>query len=108
MRNEPMQTDCPSNETMAALVDGRLSPRESQQVMEHMTTCDNDCYDLFQATSAAKRAVGEREKVVTFPKRSRGPLIWGSFAAAVAAAFTAAFLIPQLRDRLPFMPKHGI
>jgi CHAT domain-containing protein/tetratricopeptide (TPR) repeat protein len=108
MRNEPMYSDCPSNETLAALVDSKLSPRERQQVMQHMTTCDNDCYDTFLATSAAKREVGDGAAVVAFPDRSRRSLVWGAFAAAVAAAFAAAFLVPQFRDRLPFMPKHGI
>src|SRR5258706_16081748 len=38
-------TGFPSDETLAAFLDGRLDPDTRRRVVEHMTTCD-ECYSV--------------------------------------------------------------
>ncbi len=113
MKNEPMHSDCPSNETLAALVDGQLSPRERQQVMQHMTSCDNDCYGLYRDIADANRAVEEGaaengDGVATATRPHWNFILSAAASLAIAALLVAAIFIPQFRDRLPFIPKRWI
>ena len=41
-------TGFPSDETLAAFLDGRLDPETRRRVIEHMTTCD-ECYSVVAA-----------------------------------------------------------
>jgi|GEM_PF-2032752 len=102
-------TNCPSEETLAAFIDGRLDPEPRRRVVEHMSSCA-DCYDVvsmawdLQATDPALAAAAP---VVRGRFGSR--TVWASAAAALAAAAVVSFvfLYAPLHDRL-FPPKTGI
>lgn len=94
---------CPSQEALAAFVDGRLSPEEHAEVISHLASCA-DCRDLvllaidFQkseggamANEGGTSAMGPSvppANVIPFGKRILG---YGA-ALAVAAAVVVAFL----------------
>jgi hypothetical protein len=41
---------CPTDEELAAYIDGGLGPAESERVTEHLASCE-DCYDLYMETA---------------------------------------------------------
>ncbi|HYS53219.1 MAG TPA: CHAT domain-containing protein [Thermoanaerobaculia bacterium] len=85
-------TDFPTDEILAAFIDGRADPQTRKRVMEHIVGCD-DCYATFEAATEMKNSAG---RIVRFPKK-RVALI--GFAAAVAAALMVV-LAPAIRERL--------
>jgi hypothetical protein len=82
----------PSDETLAAFIDGRLDAETRANVIAHMTTC-SECYSVFlSATESSPAAPREKWR----PGRA-----WIAVAAATAAAGIAcALLITPIRDRL--------
>lgn len=98
-------TNCPSEETLAAFIDGRLDPESRRSVVEHMTTCP-DCYAIVSAgwdLQAAEVVAAEPAPVVR--GRFGRPAFYAAALAAAVASFV--FLYPPLHD-LAFPPKAGI
>lgn len=69
---------CPSDEDLAAYIDGVLGQDEADRVTAHLATCE-DCYAIY---SGAVRFQLE-SKVVPFPRRAKAfdPLKWYPIAA---------------------------
>jgi CHAT domain-containing protein len=88
----------PSDETLAAFIDGRADPETRKRVIEHMVGC-NDCYATFEAASEMRER-SEKQRVVAFPKRRLAVI---GFAAA---AVVVILLAPAIRDRL--RPRSGL
>jgi Flp pilus assembly protein TadD len=87
-------TDFPSDETLAAFIDGRLDPEMRQKVVDHIATCP-ECYDV---VLGAQQMGAEATSGSVAPfRRSRVMVI--SLAAAAVAAFALLFVGP-LRERL--------
>lgn len=88
-------TGFPSDETLAAFIDGRLDPETRGKVIAHMTTC-SECYSVFvNATEMTAAAIA--------PESSRRSSRAGWLAVAVAAAAAAIaviFLVTPVRDRI--------
>lgn len=103
-------TNCPSEETLAAFIDGRLDPESRRRVVEHMSSCA-DCYSVISAAwdlqAADPAALPAPAPVVRGRFDSR--TVWAPAAAALAAAAMVSFvfLYAPLHDRL-FPPKTGI
>lgn len=109
MSTPMMMTNCPSEETLAAFIDGRLDPESRRRVVEHMSSCA-DCYSVISAawdSQAADPALVPAATVVRGRFGARA--VWAPAAAALAAAamVTFVFLYTPLHDRL-FPPKTGI
>src|SRR3954447_2638310 len=86
-------TGFPSDETLAAFIDGRLDAGTRSQVIAHMATCP-ECYSVFMSAT-------EMAAVTTAPNgsqhSSRRP--WLAVAVtAVAAAVAVGFLVTPIRD----------
>ena len=76
----------PSDETLAAFIDGRVDPGTRARVIEHLTDC-SECYSVFVGATEMPVADGaERERVDPF-RRARISVAVGSIAAAAAIGF---------------------
>jgi hypothetical protein len=86
-------TGFPSDETLAAFIDGRLDAETRAKVIAHMTTC-SECYSVFlSATEMPSRAAA---RDAWRPRRA-----WIAVATTTAAAGIACvFLITPVRDRI--------
>jgi len=86
-------TGFPSDETLAAFIDGRLDAETRAKVIAHMTTC-SECYSVFlTATEMPSRAAA---RDAWRPRRA-----WIAVATTTAAAGIAcAFLVTPVRDRI--------
>jgi tetratricopeptide (TPR) repeat protein len=89
----------PSDETLAAYIDGRLDPETRAKVVEHLTACD-ECYSIFISANEWKREQREAAEdggaaVVRpqFGKRS-----WFAAGLLAAAAVIGIFFGGPLRD----------
>lgn len=92
-------TGFPSDETLAAFIDGRLDPDARGQVIAHMATCA-ECYSVFMSAT-------ERVEAGSAPNGSHrsSRRAWLSVAVtAVAAAFAVVFLLTPVRDL--FFPQY--
>lgn len=92
-------TGFPSDETLAAFIDGRLDPETRRKVVEHMSSC-NECYSVFLAAGELKAGDADfaHEPVAhrfTFHSRRVAGV---AAALAAAAAITAVFVGP-IRER---------
>jgi len=86
-------TGFPSDETLAAFIDGRLDAETRAKVIAHMTTC-SECYSVFLSATEVPSRAAARE--AWRPRRA-----WMAVAATtVAAAIACAFLITPVRDRI--------
>lgn len=74
----------PSDETLAAFIDGRLDEVTRRRVVEHMTTCD-ECYAVYLAATEMQAA-----SVVPPPRRRA---ISGTFLAATLTMSIAAIVL---------------
>lgn len=92
-----LMNHCPSEETLAAFIDGRLDGEARRHVVEHLAECA-ECRDtvLMADELAAADVVPRADNVVRgrFPSRVIPALL------AVAAAIVLVFLIPGIRDRV--------
>ncbi len=92
-------TGFPSDETLAAFIDGRLDPETRGQVIAHMATCP-ECYSVFMSAT-------EMAEVAAAPNGSyrSSQRAWLAVAVtAVAAAFSIVFLVTPVRDLV--LPHH--
>ena len=88
-------TGFPSDETLAAFIDGRLDPETRGKVIAHMTTC-SECYSVFVNATEMTAAAGAPES-----SRRSSRTGWLAVAgAATAAAVAVVFLVTPLRDRI--------
>jgi len=88
-------TGFPSDETLAAFIDGRLDPETRGKVVAHMTTC-SECYSVFMSAT-------EMTAAAAAPESSRRSSRKGWLAVAVAATaavMSVVFLVTPLRDRI--------
>jgi len=82
----------PSDETLAAFIDGRLDDVTRRRVVEHMTTCD-ECYAVYLAATEMQKASGAappHRRVM--PRHFWAATLTMSIAAVLAVGF---FLRPQ-------------
>jgi CHAT domain-containing protein len=91
----------PSDETLAAYLDGRLDPATRNDVAAHLTTCD-ECYAIVEAAA---------ERNLLPPKRGRRPLrrlylIAAITILAVAAVLTVVATRIQRHDPLAELAAH--
>ncbi len=92
-----MQT-CPSEETLAAFIDGRLDERTRQQVIEHLASC-GECRDVvvtaneYSSSVEASRGGGE-----VVPGNFRKRVLPALIAAAAAIAIVVG--VPSIREKL--------
>jgi hypothetical protein len=86
-------TGFPSDETLAAFIDGRLDAETRAKVIAHMTTC-SECYSVFlSATELPSRAAAR--------DAWRPRWAWIAVATAtVAAAIACVLLVTPVRDRI--------
>jgi tetratricopeptide (TPR) repeat protein len=94
-------TNCPTDETVAAFLDGRLHPEARAEVVEHIANCP-DCYAL---VSAGWDYQAVEQKTQSDP----APVVEGHFgswwmwtAAAVAASAMIVFALPTTRNTMAF------
>jgi hypothetical protein len=86
-------TGFPSDETLAAFIDGRLDAETRAKVIAHMTTC-SECYSVFLSATEMPARAAARD--AWRPRRA-----WIAVATTTAAAGIAcAFLITPVRDRI--------
>jgi hypothetical protein len=86
-------TGFPSDETLAAFIDGRLDAETRAKVIAHMTTC-SECYSVFLSATELPSRPAPRS---SWPPRRA----WFAVAAATfAAAVACVFLITPVRDRI--------
>jgi hypothetical protein len=86
-------TGFPSDETLAAFIDGRLDTDTRANVIEHMTTCA-ECYSVFLSATELPPRAAARDS--WRPRRA-----WMAVAAAtVAAGMACVFLVTPVRDRI--------
>jgi hypothetical protein len=86
-------TGFPSDETLAAFIDGRLDAETRAKVIAHMTTC-SECYSVFLSATELPSHAAARD--AWRPRRA-----WIAVAAStVAAGIACAFLITPIRDRI--------
>jgi len=85
----------PSDETLAAFIDGPLDDETRKRVVAHVADCD-DCYGTLEAAGAWRRESEAREVItVTLSPRRNRSLI----ALAAAAAIGGVLLYQPLRAR---------
>lgn len=84
-----MTTDCPDEETLAALVDGRLDGNARSQVLRHLDRCE-ECRD-------AILLVGE----VAVEEASEGKVVQGSFGKPAWLSLAAAAAVLVLLLAIP-------
>jgi CHAT domain-containing protein len=90
-------TGFPSDETLAAFLDGSLDPETRRRVIEHMATCD-ECYSVVAASGE-----GDSIRPLLAEAPERAHYHWKRAVAPLAAAALialAAILIAPLRQRL--------
>lgn len=90
----PME-NCPSEESLAAFIDGHLEEAARRNIVEHMAQCAACRDTLLMADEIAAAGVVPRGGAVVrgrFPNRM--------IAAAAAAAVILVVLIPDVRDRV--------
>lgn len=95
----------PADETLAAFVDGRLTPRGREAVLEHLVACD-DCRSIFDALCDAQEAgvIERAEPVVVRGDFGRRAVI----AALAAAAVVAVVFTPPVRREIDFHRTGGV
>lgn len=90
-----MQTEhspFPSDETLAAYIDGRLDEETRKRVVEHMAECP-ECLDVVMGGREVARVAESRRRVVAWPRKAVISL------AAAAVVAMGVFLTP-IRDRV--------
>src|SRR5947207_14009663 len=87
----------PSDETLAAFIDGRLDEVTRRRVVEHMTTCD-ECYAVYLAATemqAASAAPPLRRRVMS------GSFLAATLTMSIAAIVSVALFTPIRRYLTP-------
>lgn len=94
-RKATSKGSCPTDEELAAYIDGRLGRRERKRITEHLASCE-DCYEIymgavrFQLESEPADEAGRVAKnVVRFPSRAQVQGLWRMAAAAALLLMVA-------------------
>jgi hypothetical protein len=94
--------DCPSDEELAAYIDGALDKEEAARVAGHLVSCER-CYEIYSETLRfqldSEVAVAPGGKVVPFPsatERRRPVLRWLPFAALLLVGIGAGTYVHLL------------
>src|SRR5258708_38366008 len=96
-------TGFPSDETLAAFLDGNLDPDTRRRVIEHMTSCE-ECYSVV-AGGGAPPPVYQIESVISRPKAGVGLRRSIYVGLTVAAGISGvALLIGPVRDAISPKP----
>jgi len=85
----------PSDETLAAFIDGRVDVDTRTRVIEHMSGC-SECYSVFIGSTEMPAASAAEESNVSPFRRAR----WAVAAAAVAAAAAIGFFVTPAGQEL--------
>jgi len=94
-----MQTEhspFPSDETLAAYIDGRLDEETRKRVVEHMAECP-ECFDVVMEGREAAQLEAELELTPFHGSRARARIALG-LAAALSIVVYAAVLLHSKRD----------
>src|SRR2546430_1543511 len=83
-------TGFPSDETLAAFLDGRLDPETRRRVVEHMTTCD-ECYSVVMGGGNKGALAMANEMHVRHPHSLRQR--WAHVAAITALAILSSIAL---------------
>jgi anti-sigma factor RsiW len=97
MSSPEQQMHCPTDETLAAYIDGRLSGDARARVEEHLVTCDA-CHAVWQGVAEFR----ESEAAMDAPNVVRGRFgrRWAVAAAAAAVIVVSATLVlPHVQER---------
>ncbi len=94
--------DFPTDETLAAFIDGKLEPEMRPRVVEHIATCP-ECYDV---VLGAQELRGQATPGNVVPFRRPGLRVVA--LAAAAAAVVIAFFTTPIRERILLHPKSGL
>jgi hypothetical protein len=84
----------PSDETLAAFIDGRVDADTRGRVLEHLTTC-SECYSVFVGATEMPAAAADLSNVRPF-RRVR----YAIATAAIAAAAAIGFFVTPVGQRL--------
>src|SRR5262245_7966169 len=77
---------CPTEEEMAAYIDGKLGWADGERITGHLASCE-DCYAIYMGTVRFQLdSDSETENVVRFPDR-RQPWNWLQWVAAACLAY---------------------
>ena len=79
----------PSEETLAAYIDGRLDEKTRRRVVAHLAECD-ECYAIVVATAEFHAEEG----IARVARSSRGHWLWIGAAAAALIALAVVILTP--------------
>src|SRR5947207_13284346 len=97
MMRTPMEhTGFPSEETLAAFIDGRLDDETRRRVVEHMAGC-TECYETFLGATEWGRERTDQLMGVRVARTRRRPRILAVSALAAAVA-VAVFIAQPIRD----------
>jgi hypothetical protein len=88
---EPPAGHWPSDEDLAAYIDGNLDKAESKRIVEHLATCE-DCYAVYIGAVRFKLETepAPMDNVVPFPSREEKRRWWQLSAMAAAAVLLVA------------------
>ena len=109
-----MHSDCPSNETLAAFIDGRLDSRTRASVVKHLSTC-MECSAFVSDAIAIRAAVGDAAFEPRGFAQPQSTTTGGKVlpfralvaAAAIAAGLAAAFFVPAIHESIPGLRSPG-
>lgn len=85
----PASGPCPTDEELAAYIDGNLDRAERERITDHLASCE-DCFALYTETArflvdsspATPEDSAFDEKIIPFPSRPKGIVAqWGAIAA---------------------------
>lgn len=82
---------CPSAETLAAYLDGKLGASERASVEMHLADCE-DCFEQVAAAAAFQSEEAERGVVTQLPRIRPQPARWIAVAAALGAVAVGVWL----------------
>lgn len=92
----------PSDETLAAYIDGRLDEEKRRQVAEHMADCAECLETLLIHGELNARGELDADLVLNVSPVAVHPSSWryASIGLAAAAVVAVVFLVPSVRDRI--------
>lgn len=94
----------PPDETLAAFADGRLNPRDREEMIEHLASCD-DCRSVYDAICGAQDE-GVIERAPDIVHGSFGKPMIATLAAAAAA--TIVFFTPPVQKEVAKWRSGGV
>jgi len=91
--------DCPSDEELAAYIDGMLGKEEAASIAEHLVSCER-CYEIYSETLRFQldSEPASKQNVVPFPGKKDGHPVarWSSIAALLLIGIGAGMYFQLL------------